>query len=335
MSGGGGAALRPVRIGLIGAGRVARKRIAPAIHAAHNASLSAAASRDLPRAAALGAVRSYDSYRALIEDAEVDAVCITTHNGRHAELAIAAMEAGKHVLCEKPLGLDAAECESMVAVALATRRVLVEAFMYRYHPQMDAVQQLLASGAIGALQLVEASFDYTLAADEPVRLRKEWGGGALMDVGCYCVNVARLFLGDTPSEVTATARFDPVHQVDRALRGVLTWDDGRQAVLSCSFDAGLHQKVILVGDQGMIEMHHPFKTTDLAGVPLVSPCFALRTLHGEERFKADAVDAYQLEVEDFARAVSTGSAPLLGPEEGVRNARLIERLLGAARLNAP
>lgn len=327
MSGG----IRRVNLGLLGAGRVARNRIAPAIHAARNASLYAAASRELARAEGLTPTVSYGSYQELLDDPQVDAVVITTHNGLHAELAIAAMRAGKHVFCEKPLALDAAECERIVAVSRETGRILVEAFMYRYHPQVAAVERLVAGGAIGELRSVEATFAFRLAPEEPVRLRREWGGGALMDVGCYCVNAARLFLGNDPSRVMATASFDPVSGVDLSLSGILGYDDGRFAVISCSFEAGLHQKVVLIGTDGVLEMHHPFKTTDLAGVSIVSPRITLRTQRGEEQFTADPVNTYQLEVEDFARAVATGSAALLGPEEGLRNAKIIDRVLSAAR----
>ncbi|MES2306624.1 MAG: Gfo/Idh/MocA family oxidoreductase [Gemmatimonadota bacterium] len=323
--------LKRVQFGIIGAGRVARNRLAPAIHSARNATLYAAASRDIARATALLPLVSHDSYSALLEDPAVDAVCVATHNGLHRELAIAAMRAGKHVICEKPLGLDAAECAEMLAVSRETGRVLVEAFMYRYHPQIDALQRLLASGAIGELRHLEASFCFRLADDEPSRLHAEWGGGALMDVGCYCVNAARLFLGNTPSQVMATATFDTVHDVDRTLHGVLGWDDGRHATISCSFDGGLHQRLALVGTEGVLELHQPFKTTDIAGVAVVSPRVTLRTRRGEEQFTADPVNAYQLEMEDFARAVAQGTPPLLGPDEGVLNARIIDRLLQSAR----
>lgn len=323
--------LKRVQFGIIGAGRVARNRLAPAIHASRNATLYAAASRDHKRAADLAPLVSYDSYNALLDDPAVDAVCIATHNGLHRELAIAAMHAGKHVLCEKPLGLDAAECADMLAASRETGRLLVEAFMYRYHPQIDAVQRLIASGAIGELRHLEASFCFRLADDEPSRLRAEWGGGALMDVGCYCVNAARLFLGNSPSQVMATANFDPVHDVDRALHGILGWEDGRHATISCSFDAGLHQGLVLVGTEGVLELHQPFKTTDVAGVAVVSPRVTLRTRRGEEQFTADPVNVYQLEMEDFARAVSQGTSPLLGPGEGLLNARIIDELLRAAR----
>lgn len=321
----------PIRFGLIGAGRIARKRLAPALHAAHGVAFVAAASRDLARAEALGADRSYSDYERLIADPEIDVVVVTTHNGLHRELSVAAMRAGKHVLCEKPLGLNAAEAAEMLQVARETGRHLVEAFMYRYHPQWDIVREHLSGGAIGELRSVEASFCFRLAEDEPTRLRAEWGGGALMDVGCYCVNVARSLLGDTPSGVIAHASFDRKTGVDRSLQGLLEYDAGRSAVINCSFDAGLHQQVVLVGTAGVLELSQPFKTTDLGGVAVVVPELILRTTSRAQRMVAPAANGYQLEIEDLAVAVATGAAPRLPPEEGLLNARIIDRLLADAR----
>ncbi len=285
----------------------------------------------MSRAAALNPTRSYDSYDALLHDPDVDVVCIATHNGLHCELGIAALRLGKHVLCEKPLGRNAAECESLLLASEAAGRHLVEAFMYRYHPQIAQAQALIAGGAIGELRGVEASFRYLLEGDDDVRLRQEWGGGALLDVGCYCVNVSRLFLGATPGRILASATFDPAHDIDRSLHGILQYDDGKSAVISCGFDAGLHQKVVLIGTEGVLELEQPFKTNDLGGVALVAPQLLLRNRHGVQRYTVAAVNCYQLEIEDLAQAVANGGVPLLPPEEGLLNARVIERLLDVAR----
>ncbi|MEP6590196.1 MAG: Gfo/Idh/MocA family oxidoreductase [Gemmatimonadota bacterium] len=317
-----------VRFGLIGAGRVARNRLAPAIKAAGNATFHAAASRERSRAEALGARRSYGSYQELLDDPEVDVVCVATHNGLHRELAIAAMERGKHVLCEKPLAVDAAECEAMVAVARATGRHLVEAFMYRFHPQLARLQELIAAGAIGQLRVVHAVFRFQLAADEPVRLRPEWGGGALLDVGCYGVNLCRLLLGHAPTTVRATALFESNEGVDRSLQGLLHYANGTAGIIDCGFDSALHQAVTVIGSEGAIRLLEPFKPLGQRTALL------LRRGNDEERFEFAAVDGYRLEVEDLARAVVTGGEPLLGPEEGLWNARIIDRLLAAARTGA-
>lgn len=315
----------PVRFGIVGAGRVASKRLAPALASASNAELHAVASRDLARAESFGAARAYGAYDELLRDPAVDVVVIATHNGLHRDLAIAAMEAGKHVLCEKPLAVTAVECDEMLAVARATDRILVEAFMYRFHPQILHLQQLIAEGAIGAVRTVNATFRFLLPFDEPVRLRPEWGGGALLDVGCYCVNLCRVLLGSDPDTVRAVAHFDPVHNVDISLQGLLHYAGGETGLIDCGFNSELQQGVTVNGTAGSIHLDEPFKR--------ISDTATLQLRRGDvvEFFRFEAVDCYQLEVEDIARAVLGGGVPMLGPEEGGENARIIDRLLSAAR----
>ncbi|MES2123870.1 MAG: Gfo/Idh/MocA family oxidoreductase [Gemmatimonadota bacterium] len=278
------------------------------------------------RAAALGPVRAFGSYEELLHDPEIDVVVIATHNGLHRELAIAAMEQGKHVLCEKPLALNAGECDELLAVARVTGRHLVEAFMYRFHPQIDRLQELIADGAIGTVRSVSATFRFLLPPDEQVRLRPEWGGGALLDVGCYGVNICRLLLGPDPDQVRAVAHIDPVYGVDISLQGLLRYPDGRVGLIDCGFDSELQQGVTITGTAGSIYLDEPFKP--------ISDTATLHLRRDEvvEFLRFAAVDCYRLEVEDLARAVLGEGAPRLGPEEGGQNARIIDRLLRAARL---
>ena len=315
----------PVRFGVLGAGRIAQEAFAPAVHQARNAVLAAAASRDRARAEALGPQRVHADYEALLADSEVDAVYIATHNGLHRDLTLQALAAGKHVLCEKPLGRDPAECEEMIAAARGAGRHLVEAFMYRHHPQWKVVQEWLEAGRIGRLMTVEASFSFHLTRPDDVRLRKEWGGGALMDVGCYCVNVCRLFLGDVPESVIATGHFHPEHDVDLSLHGVLDYGEGRYGVISCGFDSGLRNRVLLSGTEGIVEVPSAFigwrEDTEVI----------LRAGDTVERHSTPATDLFQAEIEDLARAIQEDGKPMLPPEEALANARILERLLAAAR----
>ena len=236
---------RSIRFGLIGAGRIARNRIAPGIHAAKRATLHAAASRELARAESMKPARAYDSYAALIADPEIDAVYVATHNGLHRELSIAALRAGKHVICEKPLAMNARDCEEMARAAESSGRLLAEAFMYRHHPQIARALEIVKSGAIGDVMAVEASFRFPLANVDDVRMYAAWGGGSLLDVGCYCVSASRLFLGDSPVGMTAMAAIHPVKRVDTSVQGVLDYGAGKYAIISCGFDSGLHQKVVV------------------------------------------------------------------------------------------
>jgi xylose dehydrogenase (NAD/NADP) len=319
----------PVRFGLLGAGRIARNRIAPAIHAASRATLYAAASRELARAEPLRPERAYGSYDELLRDPAVDAVYVATHNGLHKELSIAALRAGKHVICEKPLAMNAGDAEEMLRVAESTGLHLAEAFMYRHHPQIARVQALVGAGAIGELMAVEASFRFPLADPDDVRMRAEWGGGALLDVGCYCVSASRLFLGDAPVGMEALASYHPERKVDTSLQGVLEYASGRYAIVSCGFDSGVHQKLVLCGTAGTIELDHPFKSWT------GRPRLVVRRREGEQVEQFEAVNTFALEVDDLAAAIQEGGKPLVDGADSVANMRVLDRLGGAARSRPP
>ena len=316
---------RSIKFGLIGAGRIARNQIAPAIHAAQDATLHATASRDLARSQSTKPDRAYDSYDALINDSEVTAVYVATHNGLHKKLSIAAMRAGKHVICEKPLAMNARDCEEMLRISESTGMLLAEAFMYRHHPQIARAQELVAAGTIGDLMTVEASFRFPLTNVDDVRMIAEWGGGSLLDVGCYCVSASRLFLGDSPVAMKAMATFHPTRNVDTSTTGILDYGSGRYAVLSCGFDSGVNQKIVLSGSSGVIELNHPFKSWT------GSPQIIVKTKDGERAIDFAPVNTFALEVDDFARAVASGAPPLVGAADALLNMRILDALASAAR----
>lgn len=286
--------------------------------------LQAAASRDIRQAEALGPQRAYDSYSTLLRDPEVEAVYIATHNGLHRSLVIEALQHGKHVLCEKPLGCSADECNEMLATAAATQRLLMEAFMYRYHPQIGRAQALVREGVIGELMVVEASFRFLLTQADDPRLRRDWGGGALLDVGCYCVNFARLFLGDVPRDVHAWATIDSVHGIDTSVHTVLEYESGKHAALSCGFESGLYQRAVLIGTEGVLELSEPFVTW--ARPPRL-------TVHADERERViafDPVNTFRMEIDDFCTAIRSNTTPLLEADEALLNARVLDRIAAAA-----
>ena len=313
-----------IRFGLIGVGRIARNRIAPGIHAAAHATLHAAASRELARAESVRPARAYDSYDALLRDPDVDAVYVATHNGLHKELSIAALRAGKHVICEKPLAVNARDCEEMLRVAESSGRLLAEAFMYRHHPQIARAQELVRSGAIGDVMAVEASFRFPLTNMDDVRMNAEWGGGSLLDVGCYCVSASRLFLGDSPVAVTAMAAMHPVKKVDTSVQGVLDYGSGRYAVISCGFDSGVHQKVVLCGTAGTLELSQPFKSW--TGQPRI----AVRVGEREEVMVFEPANTFALEVDDLALAIADGRVPVVTADDALANMRVLDALAAAA-----
>ncbi len=315
-----------LRFGLIGAGRIARNRIAPGIHAAAHATLYAAASRELARAESVSPERAYDSYDALLRDPAVDAVYVATHNGLHKELSIAALRAGKHVICEKPLAINARDCEEMLRVAESSGRLLAEAFMYRHHPQIARAEELVRTGAIGDIMAVEASFRFPLTSPDDVRMNAEWGGGSLLDVGCYCVSASRLFLGDSPVAVKAIAAIHPVTKVDTSLQGVLDYGSGRYAIISCGFDSGVHQKVVLCGTSGTIELSQPFKSW------MGNPRITVRAGEREEVIVFEPANTFALEVDDLAQAIVNGGTPLVDAADALRNIEILDRLAAAARI---
>jgi predicted dehydrogenase len=313
-----------VRFGVVGVGRITREQFVPALLSTEHAVLEAAASRDLRRAEALRPQRAYDSYSKLLRDPDVDAVYVATHNGLHKELVLEALRRGKHVLCEKPLGCTVQECEEMIATAEASQRLLVEAFMYRYHPQIERARELVQQRVIGELMVVEASFRVHLTHANDVRLHPEWGGGSLLDVGCYCVNVARLFLGDAPRSLHAWARIDGAHGVDMSVHAVLEYESGKHAALSCGFDSGLYQRVALVGTEGVLMLNAPFVTW------MHPPRLTLHAGEAEQVLEFEPVSTFRMEIEDLCTAIRSGTSPLLTAHEGLLNAHILDRITAVA-----
>lgn len=322
--------LDPVRFGILGAGRIAVHGFAPALRAVEGARLVAVASREPARGRALNPDRVYDDYLALLDDPDVDAVYIAAHNGLHHSLTLAALERGKHVLCEKPLACTEAHCAEMIAAAKRHQRLLMEAFMYRYHPRLIRAVQMVHSGEIGRLKTVEAVFRFRLEDESNPRFRVDWGGGAAWDVGCYCVDVCRLVFADEPRQVKAVGAFHPVHQIDMSLSGVLDFGEGRSGFVSCGFDDGQRRsEVTIAGDSGVLHLplafpnnHQPTRLILEGGAD-------------REEWQFEPVDLFRMEIEDFAGAIRSGSPPLVSSEGGRRNARIIQALLASARQEAP
>ncbi len=269
--------------------------------------------------------RAYGSYQDLLDDPELDAVYISLPNALHLEWAERAVRAGKHVLCEKPLGRRAADVEALFDVARDSDRLLMEAFMYRHHPQTARLTELVAEGAIGSLKLVRGAFSFRVDDDRDVRLRAELGGGALMDVGCYCVNAARLLAGE-PETVSAQQTIGG-DGVDVAFAGAMRFAGGRLA----HFDAGLtlaaRDELELVGDEASLFLDDPWHCLE--------PAIELRAPAGVQRIELDPVNAYLLEAENFSRAIRGETTPLLGRSDAVGQAQAIEALYDAAALGSP
>lgn len=328
-----------MRWGIMSTGYIARKFV-EALALSASEQVVAIASRDGARAAAMarefGVARSYGSYADLLEDPEVDAVYIGLPNSLHAEWTIECAKAGKHILCEKPLGISRAEAEDMFHAARAHEVWLMEAFMYRFHPRTLRLKQLLDSGAIGEVRLVRASFAFTATNPSDVRLNAELVGGALMDVGCYCVNLARLAVGQAPSRALATARWAK-SGVDLTLAGTLEYPGGALAQISCSLASSFHQSVQIVGSAGVIHYEGAFNLP--ADEPGVLHLRSDSAGAAPETIEFPGVNQYQLEAEAFSQLVAAGhSASGLAEmplAETLDNLAAIEALLSSARSGQP
>src|SRR5512137_1116848 len=252
---------RLLRWGLLGTARINRMLIPPLRVSAGNR-LLAVASRDAARAAAYasewGIERAHGSYEALLADPEIDAVYIPLPNHLHAEWTIRAARAGKHVLCEKPLALTVAEVDAMEAAAREAGIVLAEAFMYRHHPQTLKAKELLDGGAIGAVRFVRGTFSFPLNRPNDVRLRPEWGGGCLWDVGCYPLSFTRFLLGAEPIEVFGSQVLGPTG-IDETFAGQLVFPGGVLAQVDAGFRSPFRAELEIAGSTGTIRVRHPWK----------------------------------------------------------------------------
>ena len=314
----------PLRWGILGAARIARGALVPAITGSRNGTVVAVASRSAERASAfaaeLGIRRAYGDYDALLADREVDAVYNALPNSEHSPLTLRALAAGKHVLCEKPFAMNAAEAEAMDAEAKARGLVLMEAFMYRFHPQIERARALVASGAIGQLRLVRGSFLFKFDRPGDIRWNPDLGGGALYDVGCYCVNAARTFVGRDPVRVSGLAT--PASSgVDETFVGLLEFSDGVRSSFDCSFSLARHQRLDLIGTDGMLTVTTPF-TPGKVDTTLV--------LNGESEVIPGS-DQYRLMAEHFVDVVR-GLASLRYPaSEATAQMRVLESLVRSSR----
>ena len=312
----------PVRWGFLGAGMIASNALAPAVHAADGAVLHAAAARDPVRAAALGPTTVHDDYAALLADDEVEAVYVALANDQHLPWTLAALAAGKHVLCEKPLGLTAAEVDQMAAAA--GDLLVVEASWYRWHPRVRLAQQRLRE--VGAVQHVAAGFTFAGQLEGNYRLETGRGGGALYDVGCYAVS-ACLWAVDQglPQDVVARAELGPTG-VDLDTRAVLRWASGVEAEVHAGIRTGAGQWLVVTGDRGELELRDaPYTSWKDDDTELW-----LSDGTATERVPVPAVDAYRVMVEEVSSVLRGGPGWALPLEESRQTAAVLDAAFASA-----
>jgi len=298
---------RRLRWGILGPGRIA-PRIVRALVDNPRGELHAVAGRDPERARAFaarhGAPVTHPTFDALLAEPSVDVVYIALPNGLHAEWTIRALDAGKHVLCEKPLALTAADVDAISAAAERNGRIAVEAFMYLHHPQTLRTLEIARSGALGTVQVVSAAFSFFLDHPDDPRIDPSLGGGSLWDVGCYPVSISRRIAGEEPDGLAAFARFDE-RGVDRTFVGQLRFPSGLLAHFESGFAAADRERVEVVGSEATLVVDSPF-LPEPDGPP---PRLSILRDGAVETVEVESIDEYRAEVDDLQAAILDGTRP--------------------------
>ena len=323
-----------IRWGILSTANIGVKCFIPGVLASPNGEIAAVASRELDRARdvanELGIPKAYGSYEELLADPNIDAIYNPLPNALHAQWTIAAAKAGKPILCEKPLAVSSAEAQDMIDAAERCGVPLMEAFMYRFHPQHARVRELLDRGELGEVRAVRSTFTFQLEPFKPenVRLRGDLAGGALMDVGCYCVNAARMVFGEEPISASAHWDFRAIYGVEVSLAGILTFSGGRTATFDCGFRAAGVGSYSIACERGQIDVPAAF-------VPDAATETTVRvTVRGDERYERIAgVDQYEREATEFADAILRQRPLRIPPSDAVATLRAIEALHRSARAN--
>lgn len=319
-----------IRWGILSTAKIGHKAMIPALLESPMAEVVAVASRDESKAQSyaneLGIPKAYGSYEALLADPEIDAIYNPLPNHLHKVWTILAAEAGIHILCEKPLALNIDECQQMIAAAKANGVQLMEAFMYRYHPRILAARQMVRDGVIGEIRSIDLGFTFNLDNKNDIRYQPEMGGGAAMDVGCYCINISRLMAGRDPISVNARALWT-ASGVDDQLTALLDFGDGLVAHFDCGFNQVQRQRCIISGTEGYLDLPMTFnmgvaETQILEETETESP--RVHTF--------PAVNMYRLIAEDFMHTMA-GSPPTFPIDDALGNMRAIQALLASAKMN--
>ena len=324
----------PVRWGILGAANIAVRKVIPAMQRGERARVVAIASRDLEKARAaatdLGIARAYGSYDELLADTEIEAIYNPLPNHLHVPWTIRAAEAGKHVLCEKPIALSASEARQLLDVRARTGVQIGEAFMVRSHPQWLAVKELVASGRIGELRVVAGHFAYFRRDPNDVRSVPEWGGGGLMDVGCYPITMSRWLFGEEPDAVIGLLDRDPELRVDRIASGMMRFPSGGHATFTSAMQLVHYQRMQLHGTRGRIEVQIPFNA------PNDRPCSIFvddgRELgdRSAETIEFPMVDQYTLQGDNFSAAIRGERAVPVSVEDAAANMAVIDAVFRSA-----
>lgn len=319
-----------VRWGILSTAKIAREKVIPAMQRGKYCAITAIASRNIGQAAETAARLNiptvYGSYDELLNDPNIDAVYIPLPNHMHVEWALKAIQAGKHVLCEKPIALSSTEARQLLKAAQEHPQVKVmEAFMYRFHPQWVRAKKLVDEGRIGQLKTIHSFFSYFNADPNNIRNRKDMGGGGMMDIGCYCVSLARFIFNSEPLKVYGHVTIDPVLLTDTMASGMLEFLNGT-ATFTCSTQLMPYQRVQILGTEGRVEIEIPFNAPPAAVTRLW-----LHTKSGSEEMTFEPVDQYTLQGDLFAQAVLNDTPVPTPLQDAINNMKVIETVLAGGQ----
>ncbi len=325
-----------LRWGVLSTSNFALTKTIPAMLKAEHVEVAAIASRALSKAEAAAAQfnigKAYGSYEALLDDAEIDVVYNPMPNHLHVPWTIKALEAGKHVLCEKPIGMSAAEAQQLLDVSKQHPHLKVmEAFMYRLHPQWQRAKQIVRAGGIGELRTIHSFFSYFNANPANVRNQANSGGGGLMDIGCYNISLARWLFDAEPTRVLGLVEYDPQFQTDRIASGILDFGPSlgnATATFTCSTQLAPYQRVNILGTTGRVEIEIPFNA------PPDQPCKLWHQHDGQlEEIVFDICDQYTIEADAFSLAVLNDTPVPTPLTDAVANMKVIEAVVASGKSN--
>jgi predicted dehydrogenase len=322
--------MKKVRWGILSTAKIGIEKVIPAMQSGKYCDIVAIASRNLEKAqtvaARLGIPQAFGSYEELLVSDDIDAVYNPLPNHLHVPWSIKALKAGKHVLCEKPIGLSAVEAQELIVEAQKHPRLKVmEAFMYRHHPQWQQAQQLVSEGGIGELRTIHSFFSYYNVDPGNIRNMAEIGGGGLMDIGCYCISLARFIFGEEPHRAFGIMEYDSELKVDRLTSGILEFSKGTSS-FTCSTQLTPYQRVNIFGTKGRIEIEIPFNA------PPDKPCKIWHQFEAEiEEIVFDICDQYAIQGDLFSLAVLNDTEVPTPLEDAVANMQIIELIIESAR----
>ena len=323
--------MKQLRWGLLSTARI-NKALFPPLRMSPRNTMSAVASRDLSRAQAYAKEhnipRAFGSYEEMLADPDIDVIYNPLPNGMHPEWTVKAAQAGKHILCEKPLANTVDEVDEITEAAKKAGVVVMEAFMYRHHPQTLRVKDMINNGAVGKLQILRGSFMFKIGNEEDVRLNASLGGGSIWDIGCYPISYTRLIVGEEPVEVFGYGMFGAASKVDEIFAGQMRFANGVFAQFDCGFRSPFRVRMDIIGDKGNLTVLSPF-------TPRLNEKIILFNGEKEEVFTTPGEDLYLGEVENMADAILNGAPIRMSLADSRNNVLLIQKFLESARSGKP